>query len=297
MKKLNLYGTYTAFITPFNSDLDVDFVSIKELIDKQIAANIEGLVVLGTTGESQTLTMKEKVAIMLHIQEYVDGKVPLIVGTGGNDTRAVIEFTMLAAEYNFDGVLLVSPYYNKPTQLGLYHHYLSISEQVDIPIVIYNVPGRTGVNIMPETVQKIAEDCNNIIGIKESSGNIEQIMEIIRYTPVDFIVMSGDDTLAVPSIYVGCKGVVSVISNYAPQQFGNCIRKALESNLAVANKLHYELFDLMQVNFIETSPSPVKAIMKELGLIKNNFVRQPLVPLTKVNLELIKTLLFNRNIN
>ena len=296
MKRLDLHGTYTAFITPFKDDLSVDFEAINELIEKQIAANIEGLVVLGTTGEAQTLTMKEKVAIMLKIQEQVNGRVPIIVGTGSNDTRATIEFTMLAAEHHFDGVLLVAPYYNKPTQEGLYNHFLAISESVDINMIIYNVPGRTSVNISPETVQKIAEECSNVIAIKESSGNVEQIMKVIRFAPDDFITMCGDDILAVPTIYMGAKGIVSVISNYAPKQFGDCVRKALEKNITEANKLHYDLFDLMQVNFVETSPVPVKSIMKELGLIKNSLVRLPLITITENNLNLIKTILADKKI-
>ena len=297
MKKINLYGTYTAFITPFKEDLSVDFDAINELIDKQIAAKVEGIIVLGTTGEAQTLSMKEKVAVMLAIQERVNGKIPVVVGTGSNDTRATIEFTNIVKEYNFDGVLLVSPYYNKPTQEGLFNHFLAISEAVDIPMIVYNIPGRTSVNILPKTVQKIAEKCKNVIGIKESSGNIEQIMEVIYSTPDDFITMCGDDSLAVPTIFMGAKGIISVLSNYAPKQFGDSIRFALDGNISAANKLHYELFDLMQINFIETSPAPVKAIMKELGLIKNNLVRMPLAPITQSNLEKIKTILLDRQIN
>ena len=296
MKKINLYGTYTAFITPFKNDLSVDFEAIKYLIDKQIEAKVEGLVILGTTGEAQTLTMKEKVAVMLKIQEQVNGKIPIIVGTGSNDTRATIEFTMLAAEHNFEGVLLVAPYYNKPTQEGLYNHYLSISESADIPMIVYNVPSRTSINILPETIQKIAENCKNVVGVKESSGNVEQIMKVIRFTPSNFITMCGDDALAVPTIFMGAKGVVSVLSNYAPKMFGDCVRRALENNIIEANKLHYELFDLMQINFIETSPVPAKTIMKELGLLQNSLVRMPLVPIAKNNLNLIKEILVNRKI-
>ncbi|MCL2039732.1 MAG: 4-hydroxy-tetrahydrodipicolinate synthase [Bacteroidetes bacterium] len=294
MNRNKLKGTYTAFITPFRDDFSVDYGTLIKLVERQIKSNVEGLIILGTTAESQTLNKKEKLDVILKIQEEVNGKIPLIVGTGSNDTRATIEATLIAQKYNFDGVLVVSPYYNKPTQNGLYRHFRTISEAVDIDIILYNVPSRTNVNILPDTVQKVAEDCSNIIGIKESSGNVEQIMDVINNTPADFIVMCGDDALAVPSIFVGAKGVISVLSNYAPLQFGNCIRAALEGNIAEANKLHYELFDLMKVNFIETSPAPVKAIMKELGLLDNDLVRLPLVPLSTSNLGLIKSMLYNR---
>jgi len=297
MNKNNLKGTYTAFITPFKEDFSVDYDALIKLVDKQLKANIEGLIVLGTTAEEQTLNNKEKLDVMLKIQEEVNGKIPLIVGTGSNDTRATIDATLIAQNYNFDGVLVVTPYYNKPTQSGLYRHFITISEAVDIDIIMYNVPGRTNVNMLPDTVQKIAENCSNIIGIKESSGNIEQIMEVINNTPADFIVMCGDDALAVPTIFVGAKGIISVLSNYAPIQFGNCVRAALEGNIAEANRLHYELFDLMQVNFIETSPAPAKAVMKELGLLKNSVVRLPLVSISPSNLGLIKAMLSNRDIS
>jgi len=298
MKKLNLSGTWTALVTPFNEDtLEVDFRALSPIIEKQIAGGVEGIVVLGTTGETVTLSMKEKIATMLQIQEIVNGRIPIIVGTGSNDTKATLEFTMLAYEYKFDGVLLVAPYYNKPTQEGLFQHYLAISEQVDIPQIIYNVPGRTGVNIAVETQLKIAEECKNVVATKEASGNMEQIMEIIKHAPEDFAVLSGDDSIAVPAVFAGAKGVISVVSNYAPKMFSDCIRLAKEGKVAEAMKLCYELFDLMQVNFIESNPVPVKTIMHELGIISNCIVRQPLVPIQEENLQLIKTLLKDRKIS
>jgi 4-hydroxy-tetrahydrodipicolinate synthase len=296
MKKLNLHGTYTALITPFDKELDVDFENLYEIVEKQISSGVEGLVVLGSTGEAATLAMKEKIAIMLKVQEKVNGRVPVIVGTGSNDTKETIEFTMVATEYNFDGILLVAPYYNTPSQEGLYQHFLAISEAVDIPQIIYNVPARTGVNIEPETQQKIAEDCKNVVGTKEASGDLEQIMEVIRHSPEGFTVMSGDDFIAVPSILAGAKGVVSVLSNYAPKMLGDCIRLAESGKFAEAMKAHYELYDLMQVNFIESNPVPVKAIMKELGLVKHSDVRLPLVPIQEANLQLIRMILKNKTI-
>jgi len=296
MKKLNLHGTYTALITPFNNDLNVDFENINELIEKQISSGVEGIVVLGSTGETATLEMKEKVAIMLKVQEKVNGRIPVIVGTGSNNTHDTLEFTMVASEYKFDGILLVAPYYNRPSQEGLYQHFLAISEAVDIPQIIYNVPARTGVNIEPETQQKIAEDCKNVVGTKEASGDLEQIMEVIRHSPEGFTVMCGDDFLAVPSILAGAKGVISVLSNYAPKMFGDCIRLAESGKFAEAMKVHYELYDLMLGNFVESNPVPVKAIMKELELIKHSNVRLPLVPIQEANLQLLRMILKNKTV-
>jgi len=298
MKTLNLNGTYTALITPFNENsLEVDFRAIVPIIEKQISSGIEGVVVLGSTGEAATLSMKEKIATMLKVQEAVNGRIPVIVGTGSNDTKATIEFTMVAAEYNFDGVLLVAPYYNKPTQEGIFQHYLVISERVDIPQIIYNVPSRTGVNISAETQLKIAEECLNVVGTKEASGDFEQIMEVIRHSPEGFTVMSGDDAIAVPAIFAGAKGVISVISNYAPKMFSDCIRLAKAGKVVEAMAACYELFDLMQVNFIESNPVPAKTIMKELGIISNCIVRQPLAPIQEENFQAIKFLLKDKTIS
>ena len=297
MKKLNLSGTYTALATPFNENLEIDFKSLSANAEKQVSAGVEGIVVLGSTGETATLAMKEKIAVMLKVQEAVNGKIPIVVGTGTNDTKDTIEFTMLAFEYNFDGVMLTAPYYNKPSQEGIYQHYLAISEAVDIPQVIYNIPDRTGVNVDAETQLKIAEDCKNVVATKEASCDLEQIMEVIRHSPEGFSVMSGDDYLAVPAISVGANGAISVIANYAPKMFSDCIRLAKAGKFAEAAKAHYELYDFMQINFIESNPAPVKAIMKELGIIPSNAVRLPLLPIQEANLQLIKALLKNKTIS
>ena len=297
MKKLNLNGTYTALVTPFNENLEVDFNALTELVKKQISAGVEGIVVLGSTGEAATLSAKEKIAVMLKVQEAVDGKIPVVVGTGTNDTKETIEFTMVACEYNFDAVMLVTPYYNKPSQEGIYQHFMAISEAVDIPQIIYNVPGRTGVNIDAETQLKIAEECKSVVATKEASGDLEQIMYVIKHSPKNFAVMCGDDALAVPAIATGANGVISVIANYAPKMFGDCIRMAKTGRIADAMKVHYELYDFMQMNFIESNPSPVKAIMNELGILPNNAVRLPLLPIQDVNLQLVKALLKSKTIS
>jgi 4-hydroxy-tetrahydrodipicolinate synthase len=297
MKNLKLYGTYTALATPFTENKYVDFDALSKLVEWQIQSGVEGLVVLGSTGESQTLDVAERFEVMLKVQEIVNGRIPIIVGAGINDTKATIQFVSQINQYNFDGVLIVAPYYNKPQQEGLYQHYLAISESVDIPIVMYNVPGRTGVNILPNTVARIAERCKNVIGIKEASGNVEQIMEVIHLTDDNFSVVSGDDCLTVPLVLMGAKGVIATIANYAPKMFGDAVRYALNGNIAEANKLHYELFELMNLNFIETNPVPVKAIMAELNIIPNAAVRLPLVALSDNNRQILCKALANRKNN
>jgi 4-hydroxy-tetrahydrodipicolinate synthase len=296
MNELNLHGVYTALITPFKDDLSVDFDALLSIVEKQVNSGVDGLVVLGSTAEAQTLSMTEKIAVMLKVQEQVNGRIPIIVGTGSNDTKASIEFTMVAYEYHFEGVLLVVPYYNKPSQEGIYQHYLAISESVDMPQIVYNVPSRTSTILEVDTYLKICEECKNVVGIKEASGDFEQIMDFIRHTPDGVSFMSGDDSLAVPAVLMGANGVISVLSNYAPTIFSECVHYAEQGKLQDAIKLHYELFDLFKLNFIETNPVPVKAIMKELELIENNLVRLPLVMIQESNLQLIRMMLKNRSI-
>lgn len=282
----NLKGTFTALITPFNDDLSVDFNALEKLIDFQINSGVEGLVVCGSTGESATINAKEKLSLIIKTVEYCAGRVPVIAGTGSNCTQTTIDLTIVAKEQGCDAALLVAPYYNKPSQEGLYNHYLAISENVDIPLILYNVPGRTSVNILPDTQLRLAEECKNIVATKEASGDLEQIMEIIKYAPEGFKVLSGDDALAVPIAAMGGDGVISVLSNYAPKMFGDAVRFALDGNFAEALKLHYELFDLMKLNFIETNPVPVKTAMALMGFCKENF-RLPMLPIQPANKELI----------
>ncbi len=297
MKKINLKGTITALVTPFNNNLEVDFKALKNIIDIQLAAGINGIVVLGSTGEAATLTEKEKLDVILTVQEQVNGKIPVIVGAGSNNTIATIENVKKIEKYNFDAVLLVCPYYNKPTSAGIFEHFNAISESTDIPQIIYNVPGRTGTNISAETQIKIAKKCKNVIATKEASGNLEQMMEIIKHTTTDdFTLLCGDDALAIPCICAGGKGIISVLSNYAPKMFTDCINLALKGRYNEAIKLHYNLFDFMQINFIESNPIPVKAIMSELGLIKNK-LRLPLLPITEKNKKIIKELIINKKVN
>lgn len=296
MAYTRIHGVYTALITPFTADLMVDYDALHSIVEQQIEGGVAGLVILGSTAEAQTLSMKEKCEIMDKVQEQVAGRIPVIVGAGTNNTQETIRNVIYAAEKGFDGVLLVAPYYNKPTQEGLYQHYLAISEAVDIPQIIYNVPGRTGININVDTQLRIAYDCENVVGVKEASGDIEQIMNVIKDAPKDFAVMSGDDSLAVPCVLMGADGVISVLSNYAPKMFSECINYAESRKVKEAAALHYALYNLMNINVIETNPVPVKAIMQELGLIPNSVVRQPLVSMSEHNLKNVKNVLKRHNI-
>jgi 4-hydroxy-tetrahydrodipicolinate synthase len=279
-------GVITAIVTPFKSNLDIDFAAFERLIEFQIERNIDGIVVCGTTGESPTLSLKERIALIIKAIQVANGRVPIIAGTGTNDTKATIELSLLAKSEGADAILLVAPYYNKPTQLGLLQHFLAISEQVEIPQIIYNVPGRTGCNISAETQIEIANQCKNVIATKEASGNVEQAMNIIKSAPANFALLSGDDALTLPLMSVGAKGIVSVLSNYAPKELKEMVQFALDGDFEQARKIHYELLDLMQLNFIESNPVPAKAALGLMGLI-NPYVRLPLVPIAQSNLDKI----------
>lgn len=277
MKENILQGTITAIVTPFKEDMTIDFDAFKKLIDFQIDSGVDAILVCGSTGESATLSEKEKVALITQAVEYSAGRVPIIAGTGSNSTESTLAMTTLAKELNADAVLLVAPYYNKPSQEGLYNHFLTIAENVDIPQIIYNVPGRTSVNIFPETQLRLAETAKNIIGTKEASGDLEQIMEIIRNAPKGFNVVSGDDMITLSIIQLGGNGVISVLSNYAGKDFSKMVNLALAGKYDEAREIHYKLFDLMQLNFIETNPAPVKSALALMKLIDEN-LRLPLLP-------------------
>lgn len=288
-------GTITAIVTPFKQDLSIDYDAFERLINFQIDSSIEGLVVCGSTGESATLSSKEKLSLIIKAVEISAGRIPIIAGTGSNNTAETIDLTLLAKESGADGVLLVAPYYNKPSQEGLYNHYLAISESVDIPQIIYNVPGRAIVNITAETQLKIAENCKNVVATKEASGDLEQMAEIMKYAPDGFALFCGDDSLALPSIVIGASGVISVLSNYAPKIFGDCVRYALNGDYNNAKDLHYLLLDLMQLNFIESNPVPAKAALQLMGMMEN-YVRLPLTPITEPSKNKIQTALVNAGI-
>jgi len=270
------HGAITALITPFiNGELDEK--GLVELIEFQIENGIHGIVPCGTTGESATLSFDEHKRVIDLTVKTVAGRVPVIAGTGANNTMEAIELTESAKESGADAVLSVAPYYNKPNQEGLYLHFKTIAEAVNIPIVLYNVPGRTVVHILPETVARLAA-VENIIGIKEACGSLEQISDVIRFCPDDFILLSGDDFTSMPTALIGGKGVISVVSNVDPGGMSRMMEAALAGDLAAANKEHYRLFSLMKLMFKSPSPGPAKKALEMLGRIKDDAPRLPMTP-------------------
>jgi 4-hydroxy-tetrahydrodipicolinate synthase len=280
-------GTITAIVTPFKSDYTVDFIAFDRLVNYQIDNNIDGIVVCGTTGESPTLNQKEKIALIVRAIEVSQGRVPIIAGTGTNDTRTTIEFSSIAKEAGADALLLVAPYYNKPTQQGLIRHFSEISDDIDIPQIIYNVPGRTGVNMTAETQVTLAKNCRNIVATKEASGDIDQIMQVVRDAPDNFVVLSGDDAKTLPLIAAGVKGIISVFSNFAPAQLVKMVNLALDGKFDEARKLHYKYLRMMDLCFIESNPVPAKVALKLMGIIED-VVRMPLIPISAKHLGLIQ---------
>lgn len=273
-----LRGCATALVTPFTADGSVDEKCLRDLIEYQIAGGVRVLVPCGTTGESVTMNDEENKLVIRTTVELARGRARVIAGTGSNSTAVTIERSKGAREIGVDAVLTVAPYYNKPTQDGLYAHFRAIAEAVDdLPVVIYNVPGRTSSNIAAETTLRLARDVENIVAVKEASGNLSQIMEILRGRPENFRVISGDDSLTLPLIALGAEGLISVASNEAPALMSQLNDLALAGKWDEARKLHYRLLPLMEVNFIESSPGPVKAAMALMGLLEEN-LRLPLVP-------------------
>jgi 4-hydroxy-tetrahydrodipicolinate synthase len=273
-----LRGCATALVTPFTADGSVDEKRLRDLIEYQIAGGVRVLVPCGTTGESVTMNDEENKLVIRTTVELARGRAKVIAGTGSNSTAVTIERSKGAREIGVDGVLTVAPYYNKPTQDGLYAHFRAIAEAVaDLPVVIYNVPGRTSSNIAAETTLRLARDVENIVAVKEASGNLSQIMEILRRRPEGFRVISGDDALTLALIALGAEGLISVASNEAPALMSKLNDLALAGKWDQARELHYRLLPLMEANFIESSPGPVKAAMAMMGLLEEN-LRLPLVP-------------------
>jgi 4-hydroxy-tetrahydrodipicolinate synthase len=269
-------GCGTALVTPFRRDFSLDESTLRSLVRRQIDAGINFLVPCGTTGESPTLTRKEHLRVIEITLEEAKGKVPVLGGAGGYNTHEVIEAGRRMRKAGADGILSVTPYYNKPTPEGLFQHYSAISEGVGLPIIVYNVPGRTGCNVDPATLTRLAT-IPNVVGVKEASGNVTQMCEICASVPIDFIVLSGDDALTLPLMAVGGKGIVSVASNEIPAEMSRMVELAEGGDFAAARALHTRLLPLMQVNFIESNPIPVKSAMASLGLLQEVF-RLPMVP-------------------
>ena len=273
-------GTGVALVTPFRKLASIDFSKLEALINNIIANGVDYIVALGTTSEAATMTDTERHALQDFIIETVAARCPIMLGLGGNNTLAV---TDAIANTNFDGIsaiLSVAPYYNKPNQRGLAQHFKQITESSPVPVVIYNVPGRTGVNIVADTTLQLAEECPNIIGIKEASGNIAQVMQILRNKPEKFLVISGDDSLTYPMITLGAAGVISVIANALPKEMSSMVKYALKGDLKKALPLHYRMLPLMNAIFEEGNPSGIKALMEIQGQITNN-LRMPLVKVSK----------------
>lgn len=273
-----LRGCATALVTPFTSAGAIDEDALTRLIEYQLSGGVKLLVPCGTTGESATMTEEEDQRVIKRTIELARDRARVIAGTGSNSTAATIQNSKIAQALGAEAVLVVAPFYNKPTQHGLYAHFRAVAEAVDLPIVIYNVPGRTSCNISADTTLRLARDCENIAAVKEASGNLSQIMEILRDRPDGFRVLSGDDALTFPMIALGADGLISVASNQAPELMARMVDLALEEKWNEARELHYRLLPLMEVNFIESSPGPVKAGLAMMKLIGENF-RLPLVPI------------------
>jgi 4-hydroxy-tetrahydrodipicolinate synthase len=269
-------GCATALVTPFTDDRAIDDEALTRLIEYQLAGGVKLLVPCGTTGESATMTEAEDQQVIKHTIELARGRAHVIAGTGSNSTAAAIENSKIAKDLGADAILVVAPYYNKPTQPGLYAHFRAIAEAVDVPMVIYNVPGRTSCNIAAATTLRLARDCENIVAVKEASGNFSQIMEILRDRPDGFRVLSGDDAITFPMIALGGDGLISVAANEAPELMARMVDLALSGKWDEARELHYRLLPLMEVNFIESSPGPVKAGLAMMNLIGENY-RLPIV--------------------
>ena len=285
-----LSGTGTALVTPFKANGTIDETSLRGLVDWQIKSKVEFLVPCGSTGESATMTRAERRRVIEIVVDQNSGRVPIIAGTGTNSTLDSLDLTHDAKEVGADAVLLVGPYYNKPTQEGFYQHFKRIVEECDVKAVLYNVPGRTASNMLPETTLRLAEEVENVIAIKEASNNLEQIMQIIKYRPKDFAVLSGEDSLTLPIITAGGDGVISVISNEVPKDYSDMTRAALKGDLKKAQALHYKLFELMKANFYESNPIPVKTALHLMGRIEES-LRLPLTKMSKSHREKLKKVL------
>ncbi len=279
-----------ALITPFKTDESIDFDALARIVEHQIKNGTDYLVVCGTTAETPTLTEKEKDEVTRFVINCVAGRLPIVLGVGGNNTKAVVE-KLKKFEYNgVDAILSVTPYYNKPSQEGLYQHYAAIAKASPLPVILYNVPGRTGVNMLSATTLRLANEFKNICAIKEASGNFSQIDEIIKNKPADFMVISGDDGITFPLITLGAVGVISVIGNAFPREFSRMVRLALDGDYNSARTIHYRFTELIELLFVEGNPAGVKSMLAVMGFIENK-LRLPLVPNTIMTYEKIRHVL------
>ena len=284
MKKIT--GAITALVTPFTKSGKVDVSVLKKFTRFQLDGGIHGLVPCGSTGEAATMNLEEHELVVRTVVQEVKKRVPVIGGAGSNDTQKAIVLSKICKRSGVDALLHVTPFYNKPTPAGLVAHFKAIADAVDMPIILYNVPGRTGSNVAPETIVTIAKKVPQVVGVKEASGSIPQMMEIIKGSSSDFTVLSGDDSIALPLISVGGDGCISVVANETPKEFSEMIKSALDEDFKRARQLHYQLLDLMNVNFIESNPIPVKTALFMMGKIEESF-RLPLVKMSDKNKEVL----------
>ena len=301
MKNIKFFGSIPAIVTPFKKNGDLDLSALEKLVDYQLKGGVDAIVVAGSTGEAATLDDQEYSTVIKTVVKKVSGKVPVIAGAGSNDTKKAIHFSLLAKSAGADGLLHVTPYYNKPTPNGIVLHFKEIAKAAKMPIILYNVPGRTGSNVAPSVIVRVAREVPGVVAVKEASGSLPQMMEIINEVatngPKDFVVLCGDDALALPLIALGGAGCISVVCNETPKLFSDMIHSALRGDFKEAKKLHYSLFKLMNINFIESNPIPVKTALSMMGFIEES-LRLPLtliedknrIPIEKIlkELKLIK---------
>ena len=294
MARINLKGMGVALITPFKQDKSIDYDALARLLEYQIKSGVDYLVVLGTTAETATLTPAERQAVKEFVVERVAQRVPLVIGIGGNNTMALVEELKTTDLSPFSAVLSVVPYYNKPSQEGIYQHYKAIAEASPLPVILYNVPGRTGVNMTAETTLRLAREFSNIVGVKEASGNITQMDDIIKNKREDFMVISGDDGITFPLITLGAVGVISVIGNAFPKEFAKMVRLALGGDFEKALLIHHRFTELFSLLFVVGNPAGVKCLLNAMGYIENE-LRLPLVPTRITTYEKIRRVLDSLN--
>lgn len=285
MKKFR--GTGVAIVTPFKNDLSIDFSALGRVVNHVVDGGVNYIVALGTTGESVTLTKDEKKAIISYVIETVDKRVPVVVGIGGNNTQEIIDFVRQTDLTGIDAVLSVAPYYNKPGQKGLFSHFKAFANSCPLPVILYNVPGRTGCNISSDTCIELANECENIVAVKEASGDIAQIMRIIKGKPENFSVISGDDMMIIPITAAGGAGVISVLANAYPSQTSEIVNNALKQNFKAARETHFRFMEMIDLLFADGNPSGVKAMLNQLNICQNT-LRLPLVPVSKAVMERIQ---------
>ncbi len=277
--KCKFKGAGVAIITPFKNDFSIDFDSLEKIIEHLIQGNVDFIVVLGSTGETATINKKDQLDIVDFTSQTINHRVPLVVGCTSNCTADAVENVKMFSSKDIDGILSAAPYYNKPRQEGIYQHFKAIAEATELPIILYNVPGRTASNILPQTCLKLANDFENIVAIKEASGNFDQVMNILNNKPEDFVVLSGEDALNVPLMSVGVEGSISVVGNCMPSEYSKMIHSATNGDFSTAKKIHYSLLEFTGLIFDEGNPSGIKAALNAIGLCQNT-LRAPLHPVS-----------------